>query len=359
SRSPKELSFSMEASAAQRQLIAQLEAKNKEILLEIQRLRKEQEAQRKISPSLSLTEQNPTLLAELQLLRKRKDELEGRMSSLQESRRELMVQLEGLMKLLKNHGSPRSTPNSSPRSRAAHSPPTAITPSRSSLPSSPPGDSLMGVGGDVTQAFNQQSTSNARNLRNDLLVAADSVTNAMSSLVKELKSEEENSSGGEEDQDAVVEEDEIEARLSNVTEESSMVKDWQAEVERRLGQGKQFNNNSQNKNSRTNGNNTDQEHYITTDGDADSYARTDDELLATDMESSYIKTDDETNIQSEEIDQEIFKHDAKVREIYLQQRFTTDDEGYLVSDAESYIRTDDEEGGNTDWEDGLKRWVNR
>jgi len=34
-------------------------------------------------------------------VRQRKDELEQRMSSLQESRRELMVQLEGLMKLLK------------------------------------------------------------------------------------------------------------------------------------------------------------------------------------------------------------------------------------------------------------------
>ena len=34
-------------------------------------------------------------------LRQRKDELEQRMSALQESRRELMVQLEGLMKLLK------------------------------------------------------------------------------------------------------------------------------------------------------------------------------------------------------------------------------------------------------------------
>ena len=34
-------------------------------------------------------------------LRQQKDELEQRMSALQESRRELMVQLEGLMKLLK------------------------------------------------------------------------------------------------------------------------------------------------------------------------------------------------------------------------------------------------------------------
>lgn len=41
------------------------------------------------------------LLTELRVLRQRKDELEMRMSALQETRRELMVQLEGLMKLLK------------------------------------------------------------------------------------------------------------------------------------------------------------------------------------------------------------------------------------------------------------------
>lgn len=44
---------------------------------------------------------NPNVLAELKILRQRKDELEMRMSALQETRRELMVQLEGLMKLLK------------------------------------------------------------------------------------------------------------------------------------------------------------------------------------------------------------------------------------------------------------------
>lgn len=42
--------------------------------------------------------------------RQRKDELEQRMSSLQESRRELMVQLEGLMKLLKVHQTHRARP---------------------------------------------------------------------------------------------------------------------------------------------------------------------------------------------------------------------------------------------------------
>ena len=40
-------------------------------------------------------------MAELKGLRQRRDELEARMSALQESRRELVVQLEGLMKLLK------------------------------------------------------------------------------------------------------------------------------------------------------------------------------------------------------------------------------------------------------------------
>ena len=71
---------------------------HREIMREIQRLRKEQEKQAKTA---SDAQRNPTLLAELRLLRQRKDELEARMSALQDSRRELMVQLEGLMKLLK------------------------------------------------------------------------------------------------------------------------------------------------------------------------------------------------------------------------------------------------------------------
>ena len=52
----------------------------------------------------------------------------------------------------------------------------------------------VGVGGDVRQAFQpttngsgfHSGASSVRSLRNDLLVAADSVTSAMSSLVKEL-----------------------------------------------------------------------------------------------------------------------------------------------------------------------------
>lgn len=64
---------------------------------EIQKLRQEHDE----AIRSSSLQRNPTLLAELRLLRQRKDDLELRMSALQENRRELMVQLESLMKLLK------------------------------------------------------------------------------------------------------------------------------------------------------------------------------------------------------------------------------------------------------------------
>uniref|UniRef100_A0A3Q3KHP3 Dystrobrevin n=1 Tax=Mastacembelus armatus TaxID=205130 RepID=A0A3Q3KHP3_9TELE len=152
----------------------------REILAEIKRLRVEHDAACQSSPEKGST--NPTLLAELRQLRQRKDELEQRMSSLQESRRELMVQLEGLMKLLKaqaagsSHASPSRPSPSTARSAGAVSPQAHVY---------PPQDSLAGVGGDVQEAFAQGSR---RNLRNDLLVAADSITNTVSSLVKELHS---------------------------------------------------------------------------------------------------------------------------------------------------------------------------
>lgn len=42
-------------------------------------------------------------------------------------------------------------------------------------------------------------------------------------------------------------------------------------------------------------------------------------------------------------------------------RYSTEEESTLQSDAESYIRTDDEDGMNTDtdWEESMKRWINR
>uniref|UniRef100_A0A671UQT1 Dystrobrevin n=1 Tax=Sparus aurata TaxID=8175 RepID=A0A671UQT1_SPAAU len=159
-----------------------IDEKKVEILQEIQRLRLQHEEASQPPPDRG--QQNPTLLAELRLLRQRKDELEQRMSTLQESRRELMVQLEQLMMLLKTQGpgSPRSSPShtiSRPIPTPIHSDSAGTTPTHT------PQDSLMGVGGDVQEAFAQGPR---RNLRNDLLIAADSITNTMSSLVKELNS---------------------------------------------------------------------------------------------------------------------------------------------------------------------------
>ncbi|XP_019353231.1 dystrobrevin beta isoform X7 [Alligator mississippiensis] len=184
-RPPTDLGFNFDANKQQRQLIAELENKNREILQEIQRLRLEHEQASQPTPEKA--QQNPTLLAELRLLRQRKDELEQRMSALQESRRELMVQLEGLMKLLKAQAA--GSPHSSPTHGASRSMPMPVrSTSAGSTPTHVPQDSLAGVGGDVQEAFAQGTR---RNLRNDLLVAADSITNTMSSLVKELHSAEE------------------------------------------------------------------------------------------------------------------------------------------------------------------------
>uniref|UniRef100_A0A8C2JDI7 Dystrobrevin n=1 Tax=Cyprinus carpio TaxID=7962 RepID=A0A8C2JDI7_CYPCA len=192
-RVPADISLCLDSNKQQRQLIAELENKNKEILQEIQRLRQQHEEASQ--PPLDKSQQNPTLLAELRLLRQRKEELEQRMSSLQDSRRELMVQLEQLMLLLKNQGpgpSPRSSPshtsNTSIQSVSGNTTPIPMpvqSTSGNTTPSQTPQDSLMGLGGEVQQAFAQGSR---RNFRNDLLVAADSITNTMSSLVKELNS---------------------------------------------------------------------------------------------------------------------------------------------------------------------------
>ncbi|XP_014214877.1 dystrobrevin beta [Copidosoma floridanum] len=246
SRAPSDANLaSLEASRAQRELISQLEAKNKEIMREIARLRRQQEID-------AAGLENPALMSELRALRQRKDELENHLATLQDSRRQLMVQLEGLMKMLKIHqASPRSTPNNSPRStKSPPLPPGSVHNSRSAPPTpggplnsisnhqqqqtqvqqqmsrsyqspappvatgaqgvtnsglhgtmqnSPIPDNLSCVGGDVRSAFRTNSlpssgsssanNSLGRSLRNDLLIAADNVTNAMSSLVRELNSD--------------------------------------------------------------------------------------------------------------------------------------------------------------------------
>ncbi|EUB57477.1 Dystrobrevin-1 [Echinococcus granulosus] len=105
---------------SQRELVAQLEAKNREILLEIQRLKMEQANQTAgiaaamgdsgiklpptgmVQPQLPSSDvEDPQLVAELNALRQRKSELEARMNDLQGNRRDLTIQLETLMRLLK------------------------------------------------------------------------------------------------------------------------------------------------------------------------------------------------------------------------------------------------------------------
>ncbi|XP_055644957.1 dystrobrevin beta isoform X2 [Toxorhynchites rutilus septentrionalis] len=217
---PDPVQIGLDSSRAQRELIMQLESKNKEIMREIQKLRRQQEAEQ-VAP------ESPALMNELRALRQRKGELEGHLGALQDSRRQLMGQLEGLMRMLKNHQtqSPRSTPNSSPRS--GKSPPLPQGPqmpnqSRVPMPQNmpphmqqnmmqqqqqimlnnhhqePPG--MMGhphpldMRGYAPNGNNNGASGLARTPagvreRNDLHYAVDSVSSAMSSLVRELNSD--------------------------------------------------------------------------------------------------------------------------------------------------------------------------
>ncbi|XP_013149309.1 PREDICTED: dystrobrevin beta [Papilio polytes] len=216
----------VDAARQQRELISQLEAKNREIMREIARLRQQEaEASACGGGGGGGGGGAPPLVSELRALRQRKDELEGHLSSLQESRKHLMQQLEGLMRMLKTQqSSPRSTPNSSPRSTkspplpgtqpsAPDREPTGRVRSAPQTPSLGERDRIdmsHSLGGMESMSNdgrnfhqNQRPTTmgiDNRNLRSDLLYAADSVTNAMSTLVRELNSEgsdtEDNMKGG-------------------------------------------------------------------------------------------------------------------------------------------------------------------
>uniref|UniRef100_A0A8U8B4N4 Dystrobrevin n=1 Tax=Geospiza parvula TaxID=87175 RepID=A0A8U8B4N4_GEOPR len=134
-RPPADLPFSFDANKQQRQLIAELENKN----------------------SLTLSLLSPPCPWH----RQRKDELEQRMSALQESRRELMVQLEGLMKLLKEEEQKQAAQaaGSAQPSPTHGRPPAGPVPQRSASAGSTPThgaqDALPGLGGDVHEAFTQ------------------------------------------------------------------------------------------------------------------------------------------------------------------------------------------------------------
>ncbi|XP_023239631.1 dystrobrevin beta-like isoform X2 [Centruroides sculpturatus] len=184
-RSPSEISLSQDTNK-QQELILQLENENRDIMRKIMCLRQQQMG------ALVPTNKSSTLISELHILRQRKNELETHLCDLQESRRELMIQLEALMKLLKNHQGLPTTPSSSHsgtnRSLLFTTPyPLSSSRSAPTTPGSgiPTFESFSGVGAKHLPFTSSAST---RSLQNDLLIAADSVTNAMSSLVRELNS---------------------------------------------------------------------------------------------------------------------------------------------------------------------------
>ncbi|RWS25954.1 dystrobrevin beta-like protein, partial [Leptotrombidium deliense] len=170
----------------QQQVISQLENKNREIMREIAKLRQEQENEL-INKFESSQLHDPMLMVELASLRQRKDELEGHLSALHESRRELMVQLDGIMALLRKHGNLMSAPPSATSSLNRHSASSIgnVTTTFNTL------SSTASTHSDMSSVISATSGNSATSVNRHLLVAADSVTNAMSSLVKELKSDEE------------------------------------------------------------------------------------------------------------------------------------------------------------------------
>ncbi|GAV04554.1 hypothetical protein RvY_14821 [Ramazzottius varieornatus] len=163
------------------QIIAELEARNREILREIARMRREQMTNSQILHSSSRPmSSSVNLLNELKALRLRKDELESHMIHLRDNRKHLMDQLEIWMKRLKVSHSSRSPPTSlaSPRSQSASGRKYSTLPRMGHRSPTP----------QLTLAERSQH-GGSQNWQADLLSAADSVTNAMKSLVRELNSE--------------------------------------------------------------------------------------------------------------------------------------------------------------------------
>ncbi|XP_055327399.1 dystrobrevin beta-like [Paramacrobiotus metropolitanus] len=166
----------MHNAESKEQIIADLEAKNREIMREIAKMRRDQITNSQLLHSTtSLSSAN--LLSELKALRIRKYELEQHMNTLQDSRKQLMDQLEIWMKRLKMSQSSRSTPVGSPRplTHSLSNRKYSTLPRMGNRPSPTP--------------LADRSYGGSQNWQQDLLHAADSVTNAMTSLVRELNSE--------------------------------------------------------------------------------------------------------------------------------------------------------------------------
>ncbi|XP_022783501.1 dystrobrevin beta-like isoform X1 [Stylophora pistillata] len=316
---------SIDVNREQRELMQTLQNKNRLLLKEIRRLRDEHE---ETSRSAAQIAQNPQLLAELKLLRQRKDELELRMSALQESRRELMVQLEGLMNLLKA-GSPRAP--RSPKAQRMEDPGSPLDFGRSPLSSSaeepglrsepPP---LSGVDGDIKQAFGDRAT--GRNLRDDLLLAADNVTSAMSSLVRELNSE---------DEDEAV-------NFANGNTDGTDLEALEQQVN-------QIRESLESQEARGNSN--------LTNGDIVMTEPSEKVILHGPSRSGKTpkgrRTGSEGDTDTDDDDLNVRRGDYKTSS----RSQMTDDESYIQTDEdEGTQRTDDED---MEWQESIKRWVNR
>ena len=155
-------------------IICQLEQRNRQVMQEIERLRRgdvtldDLTSRSGLSPSsaASTTDTNnhsmmePLYATELTGLRMRRDELEQHLSTLHDSRKELLCQLESLMNLLKSNG-------------------TLLTSRPSSAASS-----LSRTGVRVSSLRIRDNSSGTRS-------GEDSVKKAMTSLAKELNSEDE------------------------------------------------------------------------------------------------------------------------------------------------------------------------
>jgi len=171
----------LDVGSSAHQLLAQLENKNQEILRQIARIRREQESGEEGSGNFPLME-------ELTVLRQRKSELETQLTTLQDSRKQMMSQLESLMKMIKTQQqSPRSTPSSS--SSRGKSPSIETE----SLRGAAEGSVRFGLDSAMDGCGSGENSGRHSNMsfdwRQDLLSAADSVTDAMSSLVFEYNAD--------------------------------------------------------------------------------------------------------------------------------------------------------------------------
>ncbi|KAG1671513.1 Dystrobrevin alpha [Nymphon striatum] len=289
----------------------------KEILLEIGKIRQQQESDAK-------AEQNPVLIAELQQLRDRKQELESRQADLQESRHELMMQLESLMKLLKNH---QNTVN---HSLTPYSSPHSLTSSKS-----PP---VIGSNNPHQSSFTSAPTTPGSNLCSSLAYSTD----------HQCSDDDDgfNSAERKKLQDSKVGFDTEDTESDLDTSNTS----WREDFRRRLAQENKFLAEIRAR------------RKASVELQSSSLPTNQPNLPLTDQSSEDVPVNPpkEAEIKASEDEED----DEEIREFYNNVRTSYSHHstaaGGVTTDDESYVRTDDDDdGGGTDWEDNMRRWINR